>query len=129
MVSKRRPTQQHPSTQGYVPIPLAGGSSFWLFGQWLCITNAKAKRGWVLTMHEWDGTQWVKWFDVPHIHFATGWAQCKNRARKAMLEGARPKLEASCPELKALADYYREHGRHALMLDNPHHDHYGLDAT
>jgi hypothetical protein len=111
------------------PQPLPGGYGFELWGLQLCITNAKVKSGWDFTVHEWDGQQWAVWFKVPHVHFATGWAQARNRARKALLEGARPALLAAKPDLAALNAYWATHGKHALALDNPHHDHYGLDKT
>lgn len=112
-----------------MPANLPGGSAMWLWGRWFTVTEVETKVGWVFTMHEALDGQWREWFSLPYHHFSGGWSRCRNRARKALLEGARPELIEASSELKALHEHWQATGRHALMHDNPHHDHYGLSGV
>ena len=104
------------------PVPASGAFVYFGF-QWLAITETKLPSGvWRFQMWEWVEDDWQPWFQYEHTHFASGWRTIERRARKALLEGERPELLVEGSQLASLNAFWREHGRHQLSWDNPHHD-------
>lgn len=112
------------------PPSMPGSSLMWFWGRWYAISNERRGPGYLFTAHRLVEGSWVKWFEVPHSHFSSGFGQTYNRIRRYLLEGEEPSALAADSELAQLHQHWRATGEHVMARDRGEvFDYYGLDQS